>query len=114
MMSPQEVRNITFIFNQFISTESGNTWEKFDDHMSYLEYLTDSELIVEASAMLLGHSQGTVSCGSPCTTCSVPHILDAVGSILELQNTTKNLHPNNKYILQFYLTISQLGEIVVE
>ena len=113
-MSSQEVRNVTHVFNQFMSTETGNNWDKFDDHMSHLEYLTESELITEATVMLTEHSDGIAGCGSKCTTCSVPPILEAVSSILELQKTAKTLHPNNKYILRFYLTISQLGEIVVE
>ncbi len=111
-MNTQEVRNITNVFNKFLLTENNPKWEPFDDNMSYLEYLEDSELVSEAHVMLIKHSQGSWGCGAVHENCPISNVLEAVESILELQKTAEKLHVNNRYILEFYLTMSQMGEIV--
>lgn len=114
MMSPDQVKTVSDVFRKFMESETQNTWDSLDDQMSHLEYLSDDEIHREADIQVYYHSKGTVKCGHEfCNQgCYAQTIVDAVGYILELYKDGGEMHKNNRYVLEYYLSLSALRMIV--
>lgn len=112
-MNPDEVKNVKLVYRHFMATEENRSWDELDDFMDKLEYLEDFQLHREADVVYTMHKNGDVGCGveHPQSECFVSNIIEAVGSILDLYKETHDLHPENKYILQYYLAVNQAGAI---
>jgi hypothetical protein len=113
MMSEEEVKVIRMVYNRFMDMDSDKavpTWTDLDDNLEIVDYLTDSELVVECEIKYESHSGGIFRCSQnhPQTQCFAPFILEAVEYILDLYGETEELHVNNRYILCFYLAMSEL------
>jgi len=89
-------------------------WSEVDEQMSRLEWLDNHQLTIEAGVKLDEHAGGNPKCGQNHAEgeCFVPVIIDAVCIILNLYDQTGNLHANNRFILEYYLSLSQTGFIV--
>lgn len=112
MMTPEQVKNVTHVYNKFMNSEKRG-WDELDNCLELLEFIDDDQLHREASVMYDKHRHGA-SChvDHPESDCFVPHIIEAISAILELYMDTGNMHKNNRYILQYYLALSQAEMIL--
>ncbi len=112
MMTKEESDAVKIVYNRLMDSEEEN-WSPIDDNLELCSYLSDSELVTESSIKYVVHSQGVFRCSQEhdLQFCMAPRILDAVEAILALYWQTKELHPKNKYILEYYLTMSEMGMI---
>jgi len=115
MMTKAEKDVVSMVYRRFIESEYDDYWTDLDEKLYELEWLTDKETVIESMVKYAQHSRtGTVfRCKrehSP-QECFSPYILQAVESILLLYEETKDLHPKNKYVLAFYLAMSEVGLI---
>lgn len=115
MMTKEESEAVKIVYNRLIDSEEEN-WSHIDDNLELCSYLSDSELIAECSIKYLSHSQGVFRCSQdhPIEFCMAPRFLHAVETILTLYCQTQQLHPKNKYILEYYLTMSEMKMIFSE
>src|ERR1035437_6702179 len=116
MMTEDQKSTVSQGFAQFSAEElKATAWTDVDECMSLLDWLEDVQLVIEAEALFNLHKKGTPRCGvdHPIEHCFVPMIIDAVSAIIVLHKETQYLHQNNRYILQMYLSLTRIGEIVV-
>lgn len=109
----QEIVSRVYVkFYKSDCTDEG--WTDIDEQMSHLEYLEDNQLVIESAVLIQLQSGGQPKCtlDHPNKECFVPIVIEAVGYILDLYESTSNLHPKNKFILQYYLALSQVGHIL--
>jgi len=114
-MTQDQKVTVSQVFQRFVESDTAERgWSDVDEQMSMLEWLSDGQLAIEASVLLQIQSGGNPQCRQEHSksACFVPTILEAVGVILDLYGKTSNLHPRNKFILQYYLALSQVGFIV--
>ena len=118
MMGKEEKDIVTVVYRRFLESESDDAWTDLDEKLVVLDWLNDQELVSEAIVKYLSHSkEGTVfRCmqDHKQADCFSPFVLEAVESILVLWNDTKDLHSKNRYVLEFYLAMSDLGLIYSE
>lgn len=114
-MTREEKEAVQLVYNRLISSEEED-WSQIDDILYECSYLTDSELVTESSIKYVVHSQGVFRCSQdhPAAHCMAPRFLDAVEAILALYWQTKELHTKNKYILEYYLTMTELRMLFIE
>lgn len=113
MMTSEQSKIVSQVFRQFASSEELG-WGELDDNLCLLEYLDDDQLHREADVLLTKHQRGNPECRvkHDKSACFVPKIIEAVSIILELYKETGNLHKNNKYVLQYYLALTQISHII--
>lgn len=118
MMSKEEKDVVTVVYRRFLESESDDSWTDLDEKILMLDWLTDQQMISEATLKYLSHSkEGTIfRCmqNHSQADCFSPFILQAVESIVLLFSDTNYLHERNRYILMFYLAMSDLGLIFSE
>lgn len=115
MMSKEEYRIVQAVYGRFISCEEDGVWTGLDDLMEYFEYLTDNEIIVESQFKMKINTQKGIKCtqNHPPSDCFAPTILEAVEAIISLFDKTQSLHPKNRYILCYYMTLCELKLLVI-
>lgn len=89
-------------------------WTDVDDYMVFLSWLDQAQLIIETRVLLDKHKQTDARCEinhSP-DECFVPMVLDAISYILEDYESTKRLAKKARYVLEYYLALTQAGEII--
>lgn len=114
MISSEQAKNITYIYDQFISSELKG-WNQLDDLLWALEWLDDLELYRETEAIYSVHKTKKMGCPyihAEGTVCFVVRILEAVEAITDLYKETGSLHPKNRYLLANYLALCQDQQIV--
>jgi hypothetical protein len=113
MMTKDQVKSVTIVYNRFMDNEDGGKWTVIDDNLEWVGWMTTEELITETSLKVLKHSEGEFRCitNHSLEVCFAPVILSAVEAILELYSETLQLHKNNRYILEYYLSMSEMGMI---
>lgn len=115
MMTPEQVKTVTQVYHTLMQNEERG-WDSLDDCMDMLEALDDDQLHREVDVIYEKHKLGKAKCKITHseTECFIPTLIDAVSSIMELYKKTGYLHKNNRYILQSYLALDQVGEILVD
>lgn len=114
MMTKDQIQIVRSVFSKLAAADAAETsWTDIDEQMYFLEFLENNQLTIEAAVISNKHSQGNPRCGTdhPIEECFVPKIVEAVGYILDLYASTGNLHPNNAYILKYYIAMNQVGFI---
>lgn len=113
MLSTEQAKNITFVFSKLLVSEK-ETWDDMDNLIEMLDFLDDRQICIESEVLSIRHSNLNMGCPIKHTgdLCFVKNILEAVESIVELYKETGNLHPNNRYILSYYLAFYQSGYII--
>lgn len=114
MMSPDQSKNITDVFAKLMESET-NGWTTLDDYLEMLEWLDDSQVVKEASVLYDYHKGKNMGCPykhQKGNICLITYLMEAVDSILELHNETRNIHINNRYILEYYLALHQNGQVI--
>lgn len=115
MMTPEQRKIVTSTYNHLMEKENRG-WDGLDDCLNYLDYLDNDQLHREADVIYEKHLRRVVKCKQdhPIENCFIPMLIDASGAILELYKETNSLHPKNRYILQYYVAMTQAGIVVVE
>lgn len=114
MMSDIQIKNITYLYTRFMESEI-NGWTDLDNYLESLSWLDDLQLYREAEVLYSHHKYQKMGCPyvhTEGTVCFVTNIMDAVEAITDLYKDTGNLHPRNRYVLEYYLGLSQDGQIV--
>lgn len=114
MMSPEQIKNITYLYDRFLESEKKG-WTNLDNNLEILQWLDDSELYREAEVLYSYHRNKKMGCPydhKNDTVCFVVRILEAVEAITDLYKETGNLHPKNRYLLSNYLALCEDGQIV--
>lgn len=116
MMTDEQRHTVSIVYSQLSTSDGAQTdrWTDIDECMSTLDWLEDNQLVIESEVIYDIHKLGKPRCGSdhPIEHCFVPMIIDAVVAIINLHKETQNLHPKNRFILQMYLSLTKLGEIL--
>lgn len=113
-MTKEQQDTVKYVFGKLAAADNAETsWTDIDEQMSMLEWIDDPQLVIEAAVVMSLHSKGEPRCGTdhPISECFVPVLVEAIGYILDLYAKTGNLHAKNKFILQYYLAMSQTGFI---
>ena len=113
-MSKDQVKTVVFVYNRLMENEKRG-WDAIDDYMDWLEYLDDDQLHREVDVMYEIHGRQQVKCSKDHgkEECLIPMLLEAVGAIIDLYKETGDLHEKNKYILQYYLALTQSDMIII-
>lgn len=116
MMTSDEVRNVGSVYRRLMDGEEGRGWTSIDDCMERLSYINDDQLTREAEVAYCHHVGKNPRCPSKheISQCFIPSLVEAVNSILNLHRESKDLHPKNRYILEFYLTLDHEKMIVID
>ncbi|NJO48230.1 MAG: hypothetical protein HC840_00780 [Leptolyngbyaceae cyanobacterium RM2_2_4] len=115
MMTKDQQETVLKVYRRFVDADNAETqWTNIDEQMSMLEWIEDQQLVIEAAVLIQLQSQGEPRCNQnhPVSECFVPSIIESVGYILDMYAQTGHLHAKNKFILQYYLAMSQVGFIV--
>lgn len=115
MMTKDEQNIVREVYLKFLDSEGSDPeWTQFDESMVTLDWLEDKQIAIEASVKMQEQSKGTPRCSQdhPIENCFVPKIIESVSSIVNLYSDTGNLHENNRFILKYYLSLSQIGFII--
>lgn len=116
MMTPDQAKTVSTVYRKFVAQDESNSddWTVLDEYMEKLDWLEDHQLTIESEVKYNEHKSGEARCQYPHekTECFVPVIMDAVMAILDLYKKTGNLHEKNRYILMYYLALSQANFIV--
>ena len=114
MLTPEESKNIRMVYIHLLESEKGG-WDSLDDSLELLEYLEDDQIVVEAEVALTNHKGKNMGCPhkhQKGDVCPVTNIIDATESILTLYRETFNLHEKNRYIISYYIALTNMGMIV--
>lgn len=108
-MSKDQSDIVKLVYARFIESEE-DSWSDIDDNLEMWSWLSDKELITEAKVKIKTHSKGTFRCSQNHKQehCMAPYILEAVEAIIGLYEKAKQLHEKNKYIILYYLALSEL------
>ena len=114
MMTKEQVKITSQVYNHLMENEKRG-WDDLDDYLSYLEYLDNDQVHREADVVYCQQQGQDLRCHSehPVEQCLIPIMVESVGAIIELFKETGNLHEKNRYILEYYLAMSQCGMILV-
>lgn len=115
MMTKDQQEVVSQVYRRFFDADMlEKNWTNIDEQMSMLEWLDDNQLVIECAVLLQLQTQGEPRCNQnhPTSECFIPLIIDAVTSILDLFSATGGLHEKNKFILRYYLAMSQVGFII--
>lgn len=103
------------VYQRFLESDiKQQGWSELDEQMYALECLSDNQLTIEASVKLNEHLSGNPRCSQDhaIEQCFVPVIVDAVTIILDNYMESGDLSVNNRFVLEYYLSVSQIGLIV--
>lgn len=116
MMSPDEARNVGYVYRRLIESDETRGWEAFDDSLERLSWLDDAQLTREAEVTFCHHQGKNPRCPKEhdIGKCFIPMLIEAVNSILELYRETTALHPKNRYVLECYIAIDHEKMIVTD
>jgi len=110
--SPESL--IEKVFKRFEEADGHQTkWTNLDTNMEYLSYLDDQQLVKEADYVLEDHMKGEPRCKIDHETseCFVPTIIKAVTYITFDYKIGGILLKKDRYILEYYISLSSVGEI---
>lgn len=113
-MTKDQAKIVAYVYRKFLENENRG-WDEMDDYLEILEYLDDDQLYREADILLDKHTGKKLVCNMKHKNnrCFLSETIEAVLAILELYKDTSDLHKKNRYILQYYLALSQAGLIAV-
>ena len=112
MMSEEQSKVVKLVYSRLIESEEG-VWTDIDENLLFYDWLDDKELITESHIKHEKHSRGVFRCSQKHNqeNCVAPLILESVEAILKLYRETSQLHIKNRYILVYYLVMTEMGMI---
>lgn len=113
MITIEQARIIATVYKKFNDSETLE-WTSIDDKMEFLAWLSDREVVTEAEVQLNDHSEKNARCAidHPPEQCIVPVILDSISYICEDFKTSERLAKKARYVLEYYLALSNTGGIL--
>jgi len=114
-MTQEQVNITNYIYNHFNNADlQESKWTVIDEYMSYLDYLEDNQVVIEAEVKLEEHLSGSPKCKDHDRkhNCLVPKIIEAVKILINNNKNKKKLQSKDRFTLQYYLAISQAKFIV--
>lgn len=113
MITLEQAKVIGSVFKRFNSGET-LTWTEMDDCMEQLAWLSEDQLIVEVEVMLYMHDEKKARCtvNHAREVCFVPVVMDACSYIVEDFKSSQRLVKKARYVLEYYLSLSQTGHII--
>lgn len=111
MMTKEQSSIVKMVYSRFMESEGEPAiWGDIDCNLEFMSMLTDRELVQESEIKIIEHSKGIFRCAQnhDQSLCFAPFILEAAIAIVALYNYTKELHPKNKYVLTYYLSMSEM------
>lgn len=110
--SPERI--IDIVLRRFVQVDNQQTkWTSLDTNMSMLEWLDDNQTVKEAEIVHSEHSMGKVRCKMNHieSKCFAPMIVTAVGHIVSMNKESGHLTSDQRYVLQYYISLAKIGEI---
>jgi hypothetical protein len=102
------------VFKRFEEADRNQTkWTTLDTNMEYLAWLDDDQVVREAELVLDDHKKGDPRCkiDHKKSECFVPSIIKAIGYLIVEYKIGGKLDKKDRYILEYYISLSQIGEI---
>jgi hypothetical protein len=115
MMTREQAQTIKIVLRKFSELDaSSEKWTPVDEALFFLSHLNDKEIVNETKMILEIHRMGNPRCTEKHenSECFIPKIVEAVESIIELYKENNSLPAKNRYILQYYIVLSNKGEII--
>lgn len=114
MMTEEEREAVKLVYNRFIQNED-ESWTGIDDNLEMCGWMSDREIVAHAKIKIDDHARGAIRCKSThdVSICFAPRILEAAQNIIKLYDETRELHCKNKYVLEYYLVMSELNLIYI-
>jgi hypothetical protein len=113
-MTNEQAQIVRQVYDRFNDGENDNVlWTEIDETLWQLSWLDGDQLIREASVLFSHYKGRQVKCNMVHvqSECFAPKIVGAVEAILESHGRAGKMLSEHKYILQYFLTLSQLGVI---
>lgn len=109
MMTPEDKTAVIRVYNHFLKSEEDG-WSNLDDNLEMMDLLSDEELANESIIRQEYHKQNGIKCvtNHDPNECFATVILESVDAILKLYEETKELHLKNRYILLYYMAMSEM------
>jgi hypothetical protein len=120
MITTEQATVVREVFNRFHQGDvSVGQWTDLDECMIYLSWLPDHQLVVETQVIMEGHMNANARCllNHSQKECFIPTVLDAVSFIIDDWNEIKEekrLAKKARYVLEYYLALTQTGEIITD
>lgn len=105
---------IKTVYNRFLDSEDKRGWSSLDDYLDLLEYLDDHQLYKESLNLYNLHKNKKMGCpyNHKKKDCFVPSVLTVIELILIYYAQKMILTEKYKFILQYYLALTQCGQII--
>jgi len=104
------------VFRRFEQVDDQQTkWTSLDTNMSFLAWLDDDQIVRESEAVHKEHQAGKPRCKMehPDERCFAPTIVKAVGHIIDGHKASGKLSKENRYVLEYYISLAKIGEVFV-
>lgn len=114
-MTTYQQNIIDKVYKKFVESDSIDIqWTDIDEQISILEWLDDRQLMIEAKVKLHEQSGGQPRCNQdhPINDCFIPIAIEAVKFIVDSYAKTKTLNSNDRFVIKYYLSLSQVGLII--
>ncbi len=114
-MSKDQSEVVKTVYLRLIDNESDD-WTDLDSNLEIFGWLSDEELLAEVKVKQDRHSKGVLRCPinhDGLVPCFAPTILEAVEAIVSLYDSKGALHEKNRYVLTYYLVMSEMGLIFI-
>jgi hypothetical protein len=114
-MTQNEIKNVALVYNKLISREN-ESWDDLDDYLEMLEYMSNDEIYRESEVINTKHKGKNVGCDHDHQKekCFIPVMVEVCESIMKFYLDKNELHPKNRYILQYYLALTHANFIQVK
>jgi hypothetical protein len=115
-MNGDQKKTVAEVFERFSSAEEKMVkWDEIDTQLSYLEYMSDSEIFQESRFVIVGHLTGIVCCDDKICNrgddCFAKVTVRACEYILDDYLQSDYMPAKNRYVLSYYLALTHLGMI---
>ena len=117
MNTAEDIKLVAHVLGLFLKAEDNKPWEKFDDSMWYLSFLTDDEIYREASIVLDEHRRFNARCADNHPAgqiCPVQQILEAIDILLKNLENKKEIDVSSRYMLEYYVCLDQCQMILTD
>lgn len=113
MITVEQAEVIRAVWKKFNEFEV-LAWTSLDDNMEFLAWISDKQLIAEAEVVIKKHETGNARCvkNHPKEECVVPVIIESIRYIADDFKENDRLAKKSRYVIEFYLSLSQTGVII--
>lgn len=116
-MTSEQHQIIQLVFSRFNDGENHRPmWTQIDETLWKLSWLDGDQLFREAATLYEDYKVKKIQCNMTHakSECFAPKIVSAVDAVLDVYDKTGQMLPEYRYILQYFLTLHQLGVIALK